>query len=190
MLSNLVAPRVWWSFRKQHWDALLWEGYWAGMGAMAAEKELLSGCLVPRVAPWGDLLPLTVVVSGALFWGPRVVQEMGGLGLKPNESRPLLQFSSNSHSVVSHSLRPHGLQHARLPYPSPMPGAYSNSCPSAVTPSNHLILCCPLLLLPSIFPSINQGLFQWVSSSYQVAKVLEFQFQHQSFQQILKTDFL
>ena len=34
-----------------------------------------------------------------------------------------------SHSVVSNSLRPHGLQHARPPYPSPTPGAYSNSCP-------------------------------------------------------------
>ena len=34
-----------------------------------------------------------------------------------------------SRSVVSNSLRPHGLQHIRLPYPSPTPGAYSNSCP-------------------------------------------------------------
>ena len=34
-----------------------------------------------------------------------------------------------SHSVVSDSLRPHGLQHARFPCPSPTPGAYSNSCP-------------------------------------------------------------
>ena len=34
-------------------------------------------------------------------------------------------------SVMSDSLRPHGLQHARLPYPSPAPGAYSNSCPSS-----------------------------------------------------------
>ena len=33
------------------------------------------------------------------------------------------------HSVVSDSLQPHGLQHARLPCPSPTPGAYSNSCP-------------------------------------------------------------
>ena len=65
----------------------------------------------------------------------------------------LLQFNSvqSSHSLVSHSLQPHGLQHARLPCPSPTPGAYSNSCPS-VMPSNHLILCGPLLL-PSIFPS-------------------------------------
>jgi len=36
-----------------------------------------------------------------------------------------------SHSVVSNSLWPHGLQHARLPCPSPTPGACSNSCPSS-----------------------------------------------------------
>ena len=64
-------------------------------------------------------------------------------------------FSSVSHSVMSDSLQPHGLQHTRLPCPSPTPRAYSNSCPSElVMPSNHLILCCPILL-PSIFPSIR-----------------------------------
>ena len=51
----------------------------------------------------------------------------------------------------------------------------------SVMPSNHLILCHPLLLLPSIFPQ-HQGLFQQVSSLHQMAKVLEFQLQHQSFQ--------
>ena len=44
-----------------------------------------------------------------------------------------------------------------------------------------------LLLLPSIFPS-NQGIFKWVSSSHQVATVLEFQLQHQSFQWTPRTD--
>ena len=34
-----------------------------------------------------------------------------------------------SHSVMSNSLQPHGLQHARPPCPSPTPGVYSNSCP-------------------------------------------------------------
>ena len=63
----------------------------------------------------------------------------------------LVQFSS---SVMFDSLWHHGLQHARLLCPSPTPGACSNSCPS-VMPSNHLILCHPLLLLPSIFPSIR-----------------------------------
>ena len=48
-----------------------------------------------------------------------------------------------------------------------------------VIPSNYLILCHPLLLLPSIFPQ-HQGLFRWVSSLHQVAKVPEFQLQHQS----------
>ena len=57
-------------------------------------------------------------------------------------------------SVVSNSLRPHGLQHTRLPCPSPTPGAYSMSITS-VMPSNHLILCLPLLLQPSIFHSIR-----------------------------------
>ena len=40
---------------------------------------------------------------------------------------PTVQFSR---SVVSNSLWPHGLQHARPPCPSPTPGVYSNSCPS------------------------------------------------------------
>ena len=62
----------------------------------------------------------------------------------------LIQFSR---SVLSNSLRPHGLQHNRPPCPSPTPGAYSSSMP--IESSNHLILCRPLLLLPSVFPSIR-----------------------------------
>ena len=45
--------------------------------------------------------------------------------------------------------------------------------------------------IPPVFnPSQQQGLFKWVCSSHQVAKGLEFQLQHQSFQWILRTDFL
>ena len=44
--------------------------------------------------------------------------------------------------------------------------------------------------LPALNPSQHQGLFQWVSSLHQVAKVLEFLLQHQSFQWIFRTDFL
>ena len=57
-----------------------------------------------------------------------------------------------------------------------------------VMPSSHLILCHPLLLLPSIFPSIR--VFSNESALHQVAKVLELQLQHQSFQRIFRTDFL
>ena len=53
-------------------------------------------------------------------------------------------------SVVSDSLWPHELQHARPPCLSPIPRVKTNSCPSS-----HLILCHPLLLLPSVFPRIR-----------------------------------
>ena len=63
-----------------------------------------------------------------------------------------IQFSR---SVMSDSLRPHEPQHARPPCPSPTPRVHPNPCPLLVMPSSHLILCHPLLLLPSIFPSIR-----------------------------------
>ena len=55
----------------------------------------------------------------------------------------------------------------------------------AIQPSHPVSSPSPTLSL-----SQHQGLFQWVSSSHQVAKVLEFQLQHQSFQWIFRTDFL
>ena len=58
-----------------------------------------------------------------------------------------------SHSVVSHSLQSYEQQHARLPCPFPTAGVDPNPCP--LSPSNHLILCHPLLLLSSIFPRIR-----------------------------------
>ena len=64
-----------------------------------------------------------------------------------------VQFSC---SVMSDSLQRHGLQHTRPPCPSPTPRVQPNSCPfESVLPSNHLTLCCPLLHLPLIFPSIR-----------------------------------
>ena len=60
-----------------------------------------------------------------------------------------------SRSVVSDSLRPHGLQHARPPCLSPTPRNLPKLMSiESVMPSNHLIFCRPLLFLPSIFPSI------------------------------------
>ena len=64
-----------------------------------------------------------------------------------------IQFSR---SVVSDSLQPHGLQHARPPCPSPTPGVYSNSCPSSWWCHPTILSSVnPLLLLPSIFPTIR-----------------------------------
>ena len=58
-----------------------------------------------------------------------------------------------------------------------------------VMPFSHIILCRLLLFLPSSL-SHHQGLFKWVSSSHQVAKLLEFQLQHQSIQWTPRTDLL
>ena len=57
---------------------------------------------------------------------------------------PALWLLSFSHSVMSRALQPHGLQHARLPCPSPSPGAWSNSCP--------LSRWCPPIISSSVIP--------------------------------------
>ena len=87
--------------------------------------------------------------------------------------------------VVSDSLRPHGLQHARPLFPSPSP---------KVCPSSLLLWCHPAILStdgPSsaLNLSQDQGLSQWVSCSYQMTQILEFQLQHQSFHWVFRVDF-
>ena len=62
------------------------------------------------------------------------------------------QSVQSSRSVVSNSLRPHGVRQASLSITNSWSLLKLMSIES-VMPSNHLILCCPLLLLPSIFPS-------------------------------------
>ena len=91
---------------------------------------------------------------------------------------PSVQFSSVAQSCPT--LRPHESQHARPPCPSPTPGVYSSPCLSSQWwhPSHPLSSPSP----PAPNPSQHQGLFQWVNSLHEVAKVLEFQLQHQSFQ--------
>ena len=69
-----------------------------------------------------------------------------------NELISVLLFSR---SLVSESLRPHGLQHVRPPCPSPSPGACSNSCPLSWWCHPTISSSWPLLLPPSIFPSIR-----------------------------------
>ena len=72
-------------------------------------------------------------------------------------SKPSVQFSC---SFVSHSLWPHGLQHARPPCPSPTPGVYSNSChwvSDAIQPSHPLSSPSPTVNLPSIRVFFNES---------------------------------
>ena len=68
-----------------------------------------------------------------------------------NFTKSKVQFS---HSVVSSSLWPHGLQHSRVPCPFHFL-ELAQTLSTESMPSNHLILCHPLLLLPSIFSRIR-----------------------------------
>ena len=88
---------------------------------------------------------------------------------------------------MSKPLRPHGLQHTRPPCPSStrrVCQTHVHWVGDAIQQSHPRSSPSP----PHFNHSQHQGLFKWVSSSHQVAKVLEFQLQHQSFQWIPRTD--
>ena len=88
-----------------------------------------------------------------------------------------------SHSVVSKSLQPHGLQHAAfavLHRLSELIQAHVWLVSDAIQPSDPLLSHSP----PAFNLNQHQGLFKWVSCLHQVAIVLELQLQHQSFQWI------
>ena len=75
----------------------------------------------------------TSSVWNSSTWNSRLDEAQAGIkiaGRNIDNLRYADQSVQFSHSVVSDSLQPHGLQNARLPCPSPMPRAYSNSCPS------------------------------------------------------------
>ena len=105
--------------------------------------------------------------------------------LDVNTRKHSVQFSC---SVVSDSLWPHELQHARPPCLKPTLGVHSNSCPSsrwchpAISSSVVPFSSCPQSLPASVFSNEN--------SSHEVAKVLEFQLYHQSFQWTPRTNLL
>ena len=89
---------------------------------------------------------------------PRKVVPKNALTIGQLYSSPMLfQFSSVqfSCSVVSNSLWPHELQHARPPYPSPTPRVHSDSRPSSRWCHPAISSCHPLLLLPPIPPNIR-----------------------------------
>ena len=86
-------------------------------------------------------------------------------------------------------LQPHGLQHIRLPCPSLSPKVCSNSYPlswwchpTISSSAASFSFCAQSFQAPD--------LFQWVSSSHQVAKVLELQHQYQSFQWIFRVNLI
>ena len=91
---------------------------------------------------------------------------------------------------MSDSLQTHGLQHARLPCPSPNPGAYSNSCLSCrwchLTISSSVV---PFVSCFQSFPGSGSFPMSWFFASGG-QKYWSFSFNFKPFQWILRTDFL
>ena len=90
---------------------------------------------------------------------------------------------------MSDSLWPHESQHTRPPCPSPTPESTQTNVhwvSDAIQPSHPLSSPSP----PAHNPSQHQSLFQWLNSSHEVAKLLEFQLRHHSFQRTPRADLL
>ena len=125
-------------------------------------------------------IPLTEEAGGLQFMGSQRWTQLNDqepkVHLRNNQARPLgtkimlpllsVQFS---HSVVSDSLWPHGLQHASLPCPSPNPRVYSNSCPLSQwchpTISSSVIPFSGLLSFPASGSFLMSQLFTSGSQS-------------------------
>ena len=106
-----------------------------------------------------------------------------------HQSLQWISSAQFSRSVMSNSLRPLSCSMPGLPVHHQLPEftqTHAHWVSDAIQPSHPLSSPSP----PAPNPSQHQGLFQWVSSSHEVAKVLEFQHQHQSFQWTPRTDLL
>ena len=104
-----------------------------------------------------------------------------------NIDKNIIKCSVTSLSHVWLFVNPEWL-HTRLPYISPTRRVYSNSCPS--TQWCHPTISSSVIPFSCLQSFQHQDLIKWVSSSHQVAKVLEFQLQYQSFQWLFRTEFL
>ena len=136
---------------------------------------------------WGNIMISAWCLASAKYSPFYVETYRAGYRLKEiNNSLSLVLFSC---AVISHTLQPHGLQHARLLCPSSSPEACSNSCPLSrwchPTTSSSV---APFSSCLQSFPAA--GSFQMTQFFAQVAKVLDLQLQHQSLQWVFRTEFL
>ena len=146
--------------------------------------------------PWSWVFPCVVCIPSWLLWPLTLL----GFPL-PDWLTPLsflyLLFHSSSNSSVQFSSVAQSCPTLCDPMNRSMPGlpvhhqlpeftqTHIHWVGDAIQPSHPLLSPSPALNL-----SQHQGLFQWVSSSHEVAKVLEFQFQNHSFQWTPRTDLL
>ena len=97
-----------------------------------------------------------LIIALEILTGPHIAAHKPQLIHNRNQSFPAVQSVQFSRSVTSDSLRPHGLQHARLVLSVTSSWSLLKLMSiGSVMPPNHLIFCRPLLLLPSVFPSVS-----------------------------------
>ena len=161
--------------------------WWAAVHGVAKTRTWLSDftftihfhALEKDMATNFSVLAWRIPGTGKPGWLPsmgshRVEHDWSDLAAAVFSTLFILSSVQFSRSVMSNSLQPHESQHARPPCASPTPGVHSNSHPSsrwchpAISSSVVPFSSCPN-------PSQHQSLFQWVNSSHEVAKVLEFQ---------------
>ena len=135
--------------------------------------------------PWGKFIMVNNKMKHSELWINFPSQDTD---LRKNFSDPRIQFSSVAQSCPTFC-DPMDCRMAGLPIHRQLPEftqTHVHWVGAAIQPSHLLSSPSP----PAFNLSQHQDLFQGVSSSHQAAKVLEFQFQHQSFQWIFRTDFL
>ena len=157
---------------------------------------ILQARILERVAMtssrWSSWSKDRALVSGIAYTGRQVLLPLEPPGKPILRYIPfvlnLFQFSSVTQSCPT-LCHPMNCSTPGLPAHHQLPEftqTHIHRVRDAIQPSHPLSSPSP----PTFSLSQHQGLFQWVSSSHQVAKVLEFQLQHQSFQWIFRTDFL
>ena len=139
-------PSIFPSLRVFSAVCIRWTKYWSFSFSISPSNEY-SGLISFRM-DWLDLLAVQGTLKSpqyhsskaSIVWLPTgntlrhvlsILFEVSNHCLFPRVAPTAMRLSLSSCSVMSDSLWPHGLQHARLPYPSPTPGACSNSCPSS-----------------------------------------------------------
>ena len=150
---------------------------WPAVGSAAQAAAVLASAAWWRKSSWRmlplalpqSLQPYTQLLGGwPTDWTTIIPKKFSHCcdGSRPHTRLANVLLLLLNHSVVSDSLRPRGLQHARLPCPSPSPGACSNSCPlnqwchpsisSSVVPFSSRL---------GSFPATGSFLMSWLSSS-------------------------
>ena len=133
-----------------------WSKYWS-FGFNISPSNEYSGLISFRM-DWLDLFAVQGTLKSLLQHHSSKASILQQAFFMVQLSHPYMTTGKLICCSVAQScltLQPHRLQHARLRCPSPSPSLLKLMSIESVMPSNHLILCHPLLLLPSIFPSIG-----------------------------------